>query len=663
MNGLYLSILNMSFTGAFVIIVIWLARFPLKKAPKTISYLLWAVAGFRLTFPFPLRGLFSLLPFKSSPIPPDIAAQTIPRIESGITLIDRAVSSALPAASPVIGASPLQAWLALGSAIWLAGVIFMLIFSIVSITLLKKQLRGAVCVGNGIYEAFNLKTPFVIGLLRPQIFIPTGLTAEERRYIILHEQMHIRRRDPAIKIFAYFILSLHWFNPFAWLAFLLMNADMEMSCDERVMGELDGRIKIAYSRSLIRLAAGRPILNGSPLAFGEGGMKERIKNVLNFKKPSRLIIIFAVTLAAALGIGLALNRDGGQFKTGETDQPIPALSITTPRDFYSPFMSSIFGFELVIGQTPPNTMEFNYLCDKGSFCTYHDAQIKGLGNNVTTAETVYWTGFAEDEGKFITDEGNIFISVTALDGEGQTLALGTALVQCGDEGMWFKFLEEKPTDRYSGETPTPDAGNRTEKGSSPGAGIPPGPALMIGDELAAAGFKIIDVHEYGERFIEHSIITSAGRDKNEVNEVTTVYAKYEDQNSDLMIMNYTLRRPVTGESGWSHGEPIPWIDPATRVDRTQAVTPLIPTGEPCSSAATAARQYYRRLGYGEEAGTTMYSVQADYTGESEAFLSRLKDETVTLSIEFSTDPRSHPIRLIVLTRERGGKWEVVRADK
>lgn len=652
MNDLFVSVLNMSLTGAFVIVVIILARLPLKKAPKFISYLLWAVAGFRLVFPFSIESLFSLLPFKSNPIPPDLAAPGIPHLGYGLTVIDQAIgSNALPpAATAAVGANPIQLGLAVGSTIWLAGVAVMLGYGIVSMILLKRQLRGAVGLGDNIYEAANLKTPCVIGALRPQIFIPAGLAATERRYIILHEQMHLRRRDPAIKICAYCILCLHWFNPFVWLGFLLMGADMEMSCDERVMDELGGKIKNAYSLSLLRLAAGRPILNGSPLAFGEGGMKERIKNVLNYKKPSRFIVIAAVILAAALTIGLALNRAGGnRAKAGETEPPLPRLAITTPREIYSPFMSSIFGFELVVQGAPPSTQEFHYLCSEGSFCSYDDGRIRGLGAEVTTAETVYWTAFSEVEGQFITKNGAITsITVTALDGEGKVLACGSAPVECGPktgdsnpDGTAF------PADDSSNSVPLPEKAG-SEK-----------PAKLIRDELIAAGYKIIGVREYGERFIEHSTITSPASSKMEQNEVTTVYAEYEDQNGDPVVMNYTLRRPVSGENGWSHGGPIPWIHPQNRLDQTG---PQIPTAEPYASAAAAAREYYRKLGYAQEDDIAIRSLQADYSGESEAFLSRLKDETVTLNVQFSSDPKSHPLRAIVLTREAGGKWEVVRGS-
>ena len=310
MIELFLSVLNMSLTGAFVVAVICLARLPLKKAPKIISYCLWAVAGFRLLFPFSVESVFSLMPIKPQPIPPDIAMQAIPRIDSGIPYVNNAVSSILPAPGDfsTVSVNPLQVWTAIGASVWVLGIAAMLLYSVVSIILLKRGLRSAVHLRENICESADLKTPLVIGLFRPKIYIPTGLSDSELRYILLHEQTHIRRRDHIVKMFAYFVLCLHWFNPLTWVAFLLMGADMEMSCDERVVKELGGDIVGDYSMSLVRIAAGRRILNGSPLAFGEGGMKERIKRMLNFKKPSQVIVIAAVVLVAALSVGFAVNK-------------------------------------------------------------------------------------------------------------------------------------------------------------------------------------------------------------------------------------------------------------------------------------------------------------------------------------------------------------------
>jgi len=311
MDAIFITILNMSLTAGFVIAAIMVARIPLKKAPKVISYILWAVAGFRLLSPIAFESAFSLLPYKSALIPQDIAIQAIPRINSGAAL-DGALGTVLSATAPVSSASPMQAFLSIGSYIWLSGFIVMMLCSVLSVVLLKRRLRGAAHIENNLYEANELKTPFVLGLFKPRVYIPTGLTGEERKYIVYHERMHIRRFDHAIKMLAYFLLCLHWFNPLAWAAFVLMGADMEMSCDERVIKELGGEIKNDYSLSLVRVAAGRKILSGSPIAFSEGGLKARIKNVLNFRKPSRIIITLAVAVAALLIIGFSANRLSGE---------------------------------------------------------------------------------------------------------------------------------------------------------------------------------------------------------------------------------------------------------------------------------------------------------------------------------------------------------------
>ena len=323
MDKLFLTIVNMSLTGAFVIAAICLVRLPLKKAPKIISYCLWAVAGFRLVFPFSIESVFSLLPFKAQTIPSDLAIQTVPRIDSGVAIVDNIISASLP--TPALGASvnPLQIWITIGAFVWFTGVAIMLIYGVVSYVILKRKLQNSVCTEANIYEVENIKSPFVLGIFGPKIYLPIGLSMPERGYIVLHERTHIRRRDHIVKFAAYFVLCLHWFNPLAWAAFLLMGVDMEMSCDERVLKEIGGETKKDYSLSLLSFATERRIIGGSPLAFGEGGLKERIKNILNFKKPSRIIIIAAVTLVAALSVGLALNRAGGN-----TNFDIPDITAT-----------------------------------------------------------------------------------------------------------------------------------------------------------------------------------------------------------------------------------------------------------------------------------------------------------------------------------------------
>lgn len=314
MDKIFLTVLNMTFTASFVIAAIILARFLLRKTPKIISYILWIAAGFRLVFPFSIESVLSLIPFKSQPIPQDITVQTVPRIDTGITVIDNAVSNILPSAPAVVPAetaasvNPMQILITAGSIVWLAGIAAMVIYSVVSIILLKRGLKSAVPAEGNIYETANIKTPFVLGIFKPKIYIPSSLYDTEKEYIILHERTHIRRHDNIIKFLAYFILSLHWFNPLVWAAFILMSADMEMSCDESVLKKIGGEKKKDYSLSLLSLSAERRKINGSPLAFGEGDTKKRIKNVLKFKKHSRIIIVLAVIAVAVLTVGFIVNR-------------------------------------------------------------------------------------------------------------------------------------------------------------------------------------------------------------------------------------------------------------------------------------------------------------------------------------------------------------------
>lgn len=273
-----------------------------------ISYALWALAGFRLVFPFSFESVFSLIPFKTHLIPLTAA-------------LGENVSFGSADGYPVVTeAYHTQVWLMFGSYLWIIGIAALLIYSVESILLLNRRLSGAVLSEGNIYEAENLKTPFVLGFIRPKIYIPLGLSAEEKNHIILHEQTHIKRFDHVVKFVAFLILCVHWFNPLVWAAFMLMNADMEMSCDECVVKEMGSEIKKGYSASLLSLAMEKRLINGSPLAFGEGNIKGRIENVLNFKKPAGWIIVVSIALVAVLGVGLAANR---------------AISGTGDYDFYN----------------------------------------------------------------------------------------------------------------------------------------------------------------------------------------------------------------------------------------------------------------------------------------------------------------------------------------
>ncbi len=307
-NNMFLQILNMSFTGAIVIVFVLFFRLFLKKAPKVFSYGLWSVVLFRLICPFSFESIFSLLPTKAAPISEDIVYMATPKIDTGITVVNNAVNTVLPPATPYASVNPLQIWMFIGRFIWLFGIAFLLIYSLITLIQLKKNLQSATPYKDNIFISENIETAFVMGVFRPQIYLPTNLNEAEREYILLHEQTHIRRFDHIIKLISFMALCLHWFNPLVWAAFFISSRDMEMSCDEAVIKRLGNEVKKDYSSSLLTLTTGRRIVGGTPLAFGEGDTKGRIKNVLNYKRPAFWVLIVTVIIVIGVALGLITNR-------------------------------------------------------------------------------------------------------------------------------------------------------------------------------------------------------------------------------------------------------------------------------------------------------------------------------------------------------------------
>ena len=314
MDTLFLQILNMSITASYVILFVIAARLLLKKAPKVFSYALWSVVLFRLVSPFSFDSIFSLIPVSTQTVPPDIMYAQTPEINSGFTVMNQAVNNAMMPA-PVVGASanPLQIWIAWGEALWIFGIAVLFIFSIFTAVKLYLKLKSAKPVLHNVYEMNGIKTPFIFGVFKPKIYLPAGLSENERTYIIKHEQTHIRRFDHLIKPFAFLVLCVHWFNPLVWAAFFLMSEDMEMSCDESVIKQMGNEIKKDYSTSLLYLSTGRRIIGGCPLAFGENNTKGRIINILNYKKPAFWVVIVAVIAVVAISVGLMSNPQKKQL--------------------------------------------------------------------------------------------------------------------------------------------------------------------------------------------------------------------------------------------------------------------------------------------------------------------------------------------------------------
>lgn len=307
MDHLFLQILNMSITASYVILFVIVARLLLKKAPKIFSYALWLVVLFRLICPFSFESIFSFIHVNTQTLPQNIMDSQTPQIYSGVTVIDQAVNNSLPA--PVSGASanPMQIWIALGETIWLLGITILLTYCIFTTIRLYLKLKSAKHASDNIYEIGSIKTPFVFGIVKPKIYLPTNLSENERAYIVKHEQTHIKRFDHIIKPFSFMVLCVHWFNPLVWIAFFLMSDDMELSCDENVIKEMGSDIKKNYSTSLLSLSTGKRIIGGCPLTFGENNTKARIINILNYKKPAFWVVIVSVIAVIIICLGLMSN--------------------------------------------------------------------------------------------------------------------------------------------------------------------------------------------------------------------------------------------------------------------------------------------------------------------------------------------------------------------
>lgn len=358
---LFPKILNMSLTAGIVIVLVLLARLPLRKAPKIFSYALWAIVLFRLLCPISFSTEFSLLGVFHAPavtnssiayIPADIVHTTNPQVDLPLPGVSKAINDTLPQGEEQTSADPLEAPMAIATLLWLGGIAAMLIYSVVSLLLLRRKLIGAVRLRENIYLADHISTPFVIGVIRPKIYLPSTLAEQEQSYIILHEQTHIRRLDHIVKLVAFLALTLHWFNPLVWVAFILSGKDMEMSCDEAVMKKMNGDIQADYSASLLSLATGRKIFAGAPLAFGEGDTKSRIKNVMNYKKPAFWIVIAATIVICVLAVCLLSN-------------PLGSTDIST--DDFLDFPYDTFGFNLSPKESMTYPEELNFTADRSEF--------------------------------------------------------------------------------------------------------------------------------------------------------------------------------------------------------------------------------------------------------------------------------------------------------
>ena len=251
-------------------------------------------------------------------VPADIVHTENPSVVLPVPGVSEVINDALPQGEEQLRADPLEGRTFVATVIWMMGVLAMGIYSIVSYLKLRFKLRVAIPLRENIFIADDIKSPFVVGLIRPRIYLPCNLSEKEQEYIILHEKHHTKRLDHVMKALAFIALAIHWFNPLVWVAFILSGKDMEMSCDEAVIRKVGSHVRADYSASLLTLATGRRIIAGTPLAFGEGDTKGRIHNLAKWKKPARWIVILSVVLCLILAVCLLTNPNTYVSATPET---------------------------------------------------------------------------------------------------------------------------------------------------------------------------------------------------------------------------------------------------------------------------------------------------------------------------------------------------------
>ncbi len=309
MEQVFITLLNTSITAGYLVLAVLLLRPLLKKAPKYIRCILWGFVGLRLILPFSLESITSLIP-SAQPIPPEIVTDPVPTVQTGFSVLNSAINPILSESmAPVPGdsANPMQIAMGIAWNVWLLGVILMALYSIVSYSLLRGKLREAIREEGSIWLCDRVSTPFLLGLFRPRIYLPSNLNAEDRGYVLAHETAHLCRKDHWWKPIGFLLLTVYWFNPLMWVAYIFLCRDIEFACDEKVIKELGENEKKSYSQALINCSVPKKMISACPVAFGEDGVKGRIKSVLNYKKPAFWIVLIAIILCIAVAVCFLTN--------------------------------------------------------------------------------------------------------------------------------------------------------------------------------------------------------------------------------------------------------------------------------------------------------------------------------------------------------------------
>lgn len=304
MESVFLKLVNMSITASYLVAVVLVLRLLLKKAPKWLHCALWALVALRLMLPFSLESTFSMIP-SVEPLPEEFLYAATPQIDSGMTSVDLVLNPVIAESlTPVepASANPTQILSFVFSQFWCLGMVLMLLYAAISYLIVRRKVRVSIALDKTIHLCDHIDTPFILGIIRPKIYLPSELDPTIAAHVLSHEQAHLKRRDHWWKPLGFGLLSIYWFNPVLWLAYILLCRDIEQACDEKVVKDLDNDGKKAYSMALLRCSVPRRMIAACPLAFGEVSVKDRIKSVLNYKKPAFWVVLVAIIACVAAAV-------------------------------------------------------------------------------------------------------------------------------------------------------------------------------------------------------------------------------------------------------------------------------------------------------------------------------------------------------------------------
>ncbi len=363
MAQIFLQMFNMSISASYIVLAVLLLRLLFKKAPKWIAVALWGVVAVRLVCPFSVESMLSLIP-SAQVVSPNIMTEEMPTIHTGISAANSILNPIISgsfAPQPGASANPLQILVPICTAAWLAGVLALLMYAAFSYVRLKKTVATAVRYQDNVYQTEKVSSPFVLGIIKPKIYLPFHMSEQDIKPVVAHEKAHIRRGDHLWKPLGFLLLALYWFNPLMWVGYILLCRDIELACDEKVIKALDSDARAGYSQALLACSVNRRMIAACPLAFGEIGVKERVKSVLNYKKPAFWLIAVSLVACVAVAVCFLTNPKGEGY--GKADfHKLTVMKDALRKQYPGYFgLDAANGLDVYVWQMAPNSYSFGLL--------------------------------------------------------------------------------------------------------------------------------------------------------------------------------------------------------------------------------------------------------------------------------------------------------------